>query len=186
MFFAVTPVPPEIETRDFIESETQMNIKCHSMNGRPAANLSWYLDGKELPIRREDFEYVDSVDTFNQTLTSVTLHLNRRAEVFDDGKRLVCRAWHVGYPETENGTYSDAATILNIKYPPVSLPEQRFPGLVLGTTARITIQIQANPQPKISWVIAGQTFDQGAQRDRFIAYEPRQIVSIYGISHQIE
>lgn len=173
----MVPAAPEIEsTRPFFEAGTQMNVSCSSRDGRPPATIAWFLEEQEIFV---DNRNVETFDDPRSNLTTIRSTLIRNVEADDDGKRLTCRAMHPGYQDQGNGPVSDTNTLLIVRFKPVPMTEQRYHGLVLGTTAKVTLQIKSNPTPSVSWLIAGQIYNQGDQRDRFIVYEPRPVVSIF-------
>lgn len=81
------------------EIDEQVSVKCVSPNGRPAAQLAWYLD--EVPLSGDNVgpaETIKSPSKGNQTVelyTAIqTIVLHMRAT--DDNKTLVCRATQSG------------------------------------------------------------------------------------------
>lgn len=115
---AVAPLRPKLETvivlaggeRRSVRNATfevndQVSIKCVSPNGRPAAELAWFLDDE--PLTGENIGPLDTIPTpskasgggGNQStldlFTAVqTIVLHMRAS--DDNKTLTCRATHAG------------------------------------------------------------------------------------------
>lgn len=113
---AVAPLRPKLETVIMLaggerrnvrnatfEVNDQVSVKCVSPNGRPAAELSWFLD--EEPLSGENIGPLDTIPTPNtpkggnqsalDLYTAVqTIVLHMRAT--DDNKTLTCRATHAG------------------------------------------------------------------------------------------
>lgn len=48
-------------------------------------------------------------------------------------------------------------------------------GLILDTTALITVTIRANPRPRGVWHVDGTSIEQGTRNGRYEAYEPIDI-----------
>jgi hypothetical protein len=169
------PLAPEIDLNNqgFFESNTRMNVSCTSRDGRPAAQINWFLGDRELEKNSQDTVY-DTMDRNNQTLYTVNSHLIRFVQPDDDGKELICRATHSALPAPG---YLDTKTIVQVRYSPMALPEQRITGLVLGGTAQITVPVRANPRPRIQWKIDGRMYEEGTQDSRYIINAPRSIVS---------
>lgn len=66
---------------------------------------------------------------------------------------------------------------LYISDAPQALPETTVHGLTLGRTVDVTVQIHANPAPRVMWVVDGMTIEQGQEHDRYAARVPERLVS---------
>lgn len=176
---AKAPSPPEIEltNREQLESGNEIEAICKSLDGRPAANLSWFLEDQ--PLGSGHIELFDSSESGNTYHTVVsTLRYTLRPD--DHTKNLICRASHPGF----SGGFSDVRVQLNVNFRPVPQSEIIISGLEIGITAQVgPISIQANPRPSLKWTIDGTVIDEGEQTDRFVASEPRQAgIALWNVS----
>lgn len=98
---AQPPIRPEIEypqnAGEYHEINTEFRAMCVSRDGRPAANLSWYLENERLTnnnVLPEIIETKPDGDP-NTTLFTAKLEVSRILRAEDDGKTLTCRAEHI-------------------------------------------------------------------------------------------
>lgn len=167
---AEPPSPPEIEltNRESLEAGNEIEAICKSIDGRPAAGLTWFMGDQ--PLGSGHVELFDSNErgTSYHTVVS-TLRYTLRPE--DHNRNLICRATHPGY----SGGYMDTQFQLSVNFRPVPQGEIIINGLEIGSTAEIgPITIMANPRPTLKWTVDGTIIDEGEQTDRFVASEPRQ------------
>lgn len=176
---AKAPQLPQIsvENQNQLEAGEYLDADCSSVDGRPAANISWYLGDQPLgPGQSEIFENSDGGATYYTVHSKLRYQLKPQ----DHTQNLICRASHPGYPEG----FSDTRLNLNINFRPVALPETVISGLELGSSANIgPITIQANPRPSVKWTVDGTVITQGEQTQRFVANEPVQVgVAMWNVS----
>ncbi|CRL03061.1 CLUMA_CG016224, isoform A [Clunio marinus] len=176
---AKAPQLPVIESSNIkdLEADKEIEVECSSVDGRPAANITWYLDDQLLGPGEEEI-----VDSPNEGTIYYTVYskLRYRVRPDDNTRFLICRAYHPGYPEG----FADARMQLNVNYRPLAKPETIISGLEIGSTATIgPISIQANPRPTLRWTVDGVVIDEGQQTQRYVANEPIQVgVSIWNAS----
>lgn len=171
LVIAKAPHPPQItlSNHEQLEAGSEIEAECQSTDGRPAANITWYLNDQ--PLGAGSSEVVDS-SAEGTTYYTVYSRLRYRLKPEDHTKNLICRAIHPGYPEG----FADTRTQLNVNYRPVAMPEQFISGLEIGSSANIgPITIQANPRPTLKWTVDGTVINQGEQTQRFVANEPVQV-----------
>uniref|UniRef100_U5EPA2 Putative cell adhesion molecule 4 n=1 Tax=Corethrella appendiculata TaxID=1370023 RepID=U5EPA2_9DIPT len=175
---AVAPQPPEIEIftsavsrNNALEVDKEFSANCISRDGRPAANLSWFLDDEHVYEGVLETQISANTDQRNRTLFTAESQIRRYIRADDNGKTLTCRAEHYVY---ENG-YVDARTQLNVNYRPQALPAISIYGLILDRTAFINVTVRANPRPRIEWIIDGQSITEGRQVGRYEAYQPQNL-----------
>jgi hypothetical protein len=105
-------VSEKARNNDLVVNE-EFIAECVARGGRPAANISFYLDQE--PIEQYGTQEVHEILGRDNTTTfeaSHTISWNLRAS--DNGRMLICRASHFAYPNN----YSDASTqiIVNCKF----------------------------------------------------------------------
>lgn len=176
---AEPPSPPEIElsNREQLEAGVEIEAICKSIDGRPAANLTWFLEDQSLGQGR--IEVFDSSERGNSYHTVIsTLRYTLRPE--DHTRNLICRASHPGY----QAGFLDTRTQLSVNFRPVPLAEVIISGLEIGKSAQIgPVTIQANPRPTLKWTVDGTVINEGEQTDRFIASEPVQSgISLWNVT----
>lgn len=72
----------------------EIRAVCISRDGRPAAQLAWFLNGEPLREGLQQPRYQDSLTQNNITLVTVTQVIVRRLQPTDDSKILTCQALH--------------------------------------------------------------------------------------------
>ncbi|XP_031629264.1 fasciclin-3 isoform X2 [Contarinia nasturtii] len=169
---ALPPKRPEINihtnmNRGSFEIDQDFEAECISRDGRPAANLQWFLDSEQIVDGVSAPRLLhDSITGRNTTLYTVGIQLNRRLKASDDRKFLICRSIHPADQQQEDRVQ------LSVRFRPQPLQENRVYGLPLGQTALVNVTITANPRPRIEWSIDGKPIVQGQQNSRFEAYNP--------------
>lgn len=176
---AKAPHPTElhIPDSDRLEAGNEIEAECSSIDGRPAANLTWYLNDQ--PLGNGRIEVIDSQDD-NTVYYSVRSTLRYRLRPEDLNKNLICRAYHPGFPDG----FNDARNQLQINFRPVPKAEILVSGLEIGTSANVgPVTIQANPRPSVKWTVDGTVINQGDQNERFVASEPVQVdMGVWNVS----
>lgn len=173
IIIAKEPQPPQLHITspnpNQLEAGTEIEAECESIDGRPAANISWYLN--EQPLGAGDNELFDTSNG-GTVFYTVRSRLHYRLKPEDHTKSLICRAVHSAYPQG----FSEARSQLNVNFRPLPQAEIFVSGLPIGPTATIgPITIQANPRPTLKWTVDGTVINQGEQTQRFLANEPVQV-----------
>ncbi|XP_055716717.1 fasciclin-3 isoform X6 [Phlebotomus papatasi] len=173
---ALEPQRPQLEIlsqgrNGAFEVDTEFQAKCISHDGRPPANITWYLDDEPLFDGLTMPEVVETHDRNNATLYTVVQGIQRFIRVDDDRRNLICRANHFSYPQG----YLDSRIQLLVRYRPQPLPLVKLYGLILGSTGLINVTIRANPRPLSEWHVSGMQIQQGTRNGRYEAYEPQDL-----------
>lgn len=171
---ALRPHQPVIELLskpgqdDSFVAESKFVARCIVRDGRPAANITWFID--DLPIYQglNPPEVIESQSDRNVTLATTAQLLQKYLTPEDDGKMLICRAHH----QTDRDQPQEGKFLLKVRYTPVPMPDTTVYGLYLEHTALVNITIRANPTPITEWTIEGIAIPQGTQSGRYSAFEP--------------
>lgn len=147
---------PENPDGSFNENDI-LNAFCIVKNGRPAANITWFIGDEKLSdglstILVEQYE--------PQDLHTVSQNLTRRVQASDNGKQLKCIA---GHPLLNDNSNTTTQTI-SVKFAPKEQSQslERF-GLVEGEEGKILVTVMANPKPEFMWVIGEDRIYEGDQ-----------------------
>ncbi|XP_055530599.1 fasciclin-3-like isoform X5 [Wyeomyia smithii] len=168
---AVAPTNPKIETypeRVSFEVDSKLMAKCITENGNPGAVLAWYLEDEPLfqgVGRPQETQEADQPGVTN------ILTLERSIQASDSGKRLICEAKHIAYPERVSKTSRQ----ITVNFAPQALPETTVHGLTLGRTVDVTITIRSNPLPHAYWSVDGVEIEQGMESGRLSARIPEPL-----------
>jgi CD80-like C2-set immunoglobulin domain len=96
-----------------LEVNEEFIAECVARGGRPAANISFYLDDEPIEQHGQQQEVHEKIGRDNTTTfeASHTISWNLRAT--DNGRMLICRAFHFAYPNN----HSDVSTqiVVNCK-----------------------------------------------------------------------
>ncbi|KAH8323316.1 hypothetical protein KR067_004879, partial [Drosophila pandora] len=176
---ALRPQQPIIElmtkpNRDgFFNEGTAFQARCSVRDGRPPANISWYIDNMPANKRTSQLEILTNTVNNVELSTSVQ-EIQWALSSEDSNRKLVCRSHH--QTDRESVPPQEAAYIINVRYAPVHQYEDASVyGLYLDHTAIVNITIRASPQPKIEWTIDGAIIGQGRSDGRYSAYEPQYL-----------
>ncbi|KAJ9575513.1 hypothetical protein L9F63_007618, partial [Diploptera punctata] len=151
-------VSPESDTAGGkYKEDTTIVASCTVRNSRPKATLSWYLGDDQITdgVSREDV-----TESLQGNLYTVTQNFTRRLSWRDSSKALRCEARHITYEyDRPMSTSKQISVVFGPK------PRDKFDkfGLVVGQDETIIIQIQANPQPRVTWNIGGEDVNEGFQ-----------------------
>ncbi|EDW03381.1 fasciclin-3 isoform X3 [Drosophila grimshawi] len=176
---ALRPQQPIIEliskpNRDgFFAEGTEFNARCIVRNGRPPANISWYIDNMPANKRTSPLQIIGTPTTDNVKLSTSVQEIQWHLVPEDSNRKLVCRSHH--QTDRESVPPQEAAYVINVRYAPVHLPEASVYGLYLEHTAIVNISIRASPQPKIEWTIDGLVIPEGRTDGRYSAYEAQYV-----------
>ncbi|XP_016941963.3 fasciclin-3 isoform X2 [Drosophila suzukii] len=173
---AMRPQQPIIELlsrpnrEGYFNEGTEFRARCSVRDGRPPANISWYIDNMPANKRTTPLEVMSSTNDNVELSTSVQ-EIQWHLSPEDSNRKLVCRSHH--QTDRESIPPQEAAYIINVRYAPVHQPDAAVYGLYLEHTAIVNITIRASPQPKIEWTIDGAIVGQGRTDGRYSAYEPQ-------------
>lgn len=147
---------------------------CYVRDGRPAANITWYLDDEPLRDGLSEPIIINGVDE----LQTVQQNLTRRVLPDDNSKQLRCVADHIAL----QGRNQQSSVQLNVKYPPqppAETPIDRF-GYELGKPGTISVELLANPRPLTQWTVDSVQVKEGTAdpSGRFEASSVEDMVSI--------
>ncbi|NXM52581.1 CADM2 protein, partial [Illadopsis cleaveri] len=149
-FLTVLGVPekPQITgfTSPIMEGE-RMQLTCKTSGSKPAADIRWFKNDKEV----KDVKYLKEEDTVRKTFT-VSSTLDFLADRSDDGAVVSCRVDH----ESLNSTPQIAMQVLEIHYTPLvkiissnSWPEE-------GQSIVLTCESKGKPVPEpVLWTKDG-------------------------------
>ncbi|XP_041674248.1 fasciclin-3 isoform X3 [Drosophila eugracilis] len=175
---ALRPQQPIIELlsqpnrEGYFNQGTEFKARCSVRDGRPPANISWYIDNMPANKQTTPLEILSSTNDNVELSTSVQ-EIQWHLSPEDSNRKLVCRSHH--QTDRESVPPQDAAYIIHVRYAPVYQPDAAVYGLYLEHTAIVNITIRASPQPKIEWTIDGTVVGQGRTDGRYSAYEPQYL-----------
>ncbi|XP_039479876.1 fasciclin-3 isoform X1 [Drosophila santomea] len=175
---ALRPQQPIIELlsrpnrEGYFNEGTEFRARCSVRDGRPPANISWYIDNMPANKRTTLLNVISST-TDNVELSTSVQEIQWHLSPEDSNRKLVCRSHH--QTDRESVPPQEAAYIINVRYAPVHQPDAAVYGLYLEHTAIVNITIRASPQPKIEWTIDGAIVGQGRTDGRYSAYEPQYL-----------
>ncbi|XP_044261126.1 fasciclin-3 isoform X1 [Tribolium madens] len=127
-----------------------LQASCIVKDGRPVANISWYLDNE--PLYSNDLSMPTVIDLAKENLQSKVQNLTRVLQASDNGKHLRCVAFHPAYPDGR----AETARQLDVKFAPLPQGEIDKFGYIIGEAGLITVVVEANPKPIIEWDIGGE------------------------------
>lgn len=147
----VPPDPPSIVDGEFLRttSGTEVALTCESLNGKPAAELTW-LDNDNNPVPAEQVTYSTQILSDGKRANAFS-KFTFKATKDHDGKRFYCRA--------ENPAVKKPTTSIQIavKFPPdVSLSMDRQ-HVLEGEDVTFNCEASANPKHMVfKWFRDGQ------------------------------
>ncbi|XP_049825133.1 fasciclin-3 isoform X2 [Aethina tumida] len=162
LIVAKQPRQPELELSrgadNIYRINDELRASCIVKDGRPVANISWYLDDNQIPGNELSMPTV--YDMAKENLQTQLQNLTRILRASDNGKMLRCVAHHPAYPD---GT-SEAMRQLDVRYPPQPQdnPIDLF-GFKLGQMGQIQVEVEANPKPQVEWTLDGQKIKEGQE-----------------------
>ncbi|CAH2003547.1 unnamed protein product [Acanthoscelides obtectus] len=159
---AKPPQPPELDLSRGTDSVRIYKVgdvleaSCIVKDGRPVANISWFLDDD--PINQNMLKMPTVVDLAKENLQSKIQNLTLVLHPIHNGKFLKCVAFHPAYP----GGHSETKRMLDVRYAPepAEEPLDKF-GYQIGRLGVINVTFRANPRPKIEWSVAGEKIREG-------------------------
>ncbi|XP_059222079.1 fasciclin-3 isoform X3 [Stomoxys calcitrans] len=177
---ALRPKQPAVELMTKADSEgyfsegVTFQARCIVPDGRPAGNITWFLDNEPAnkPLGQMEFVASHPANTGLELATTIqSIKWNLGPE--DNGRKLICRSHHQTDRESlppQEGSY----TIL-VRYAPIHKEDTTVYGLYLEQTVKVNMTIRANPAPVIEWTIDGEVVRQGEQKGRFSVFEPEYL-----------
>ncbi|XP_034126457.1 fasciclin-3 isoform X3 [Drosophila guanche] len=176
---ALRPQQPIIELlskpnrEGYFAEGTQFMARCSVRDGRPPANISWYIDNMPANKQTTPLEIISTPTNDNVELSTSVQQIQWHLSPEDSNRKLVCRSHH--QTDRETVPPQEAAYIINVRYAPVHQSEASVYGLYLDHTAIVNITIRASPLPRIEWTIEGLVVSQGRTEGRYSAYEPQYL-----------
>lgn len=151
-----------------LEVGQSVTIGCLSRNGDPTADLSWFLDNKELNETVLDFEETGDDRSTSNTLSVIQWDL----KVEDDGKILTCHAKHPGYLKG----FVETKHKLNINFAPTKQPTKVISEVKVGQSVDISVSFRSNPKPTtIKWLVGDTKIYYGAKTSKCVSREIKAI-----------
>ncbi|XP_048514962.1 fasciclin-3 isoform X1 [Athalia rosae] len=130
----------------------QLEISCRAVAGRPAANVSLYLDDEPIGNEEKPTVYDSNVDDNSLAVQNVS----RVLDWFDNGKTLRCLASHIALDRPLRTTMQ-----LEVQFAPQPQSTiERF-GYVIGQPGIVNVTVQANPRPHFLWSINDEKINEG-------------------------
>ncbi|XP_022232512.2 fasciclin-3 isoform X2 [Drosophila obscura] len=176
---ALRPQQPIIELisksdrEGYFAEQTQFMARCSVRDGRPPANISWYIDNMPANKQTSQLQVISTPTNDNVELSTSVQDIQWHLSPEDSNRKLVCRSHH--QTDRESVPPQEAAYIINVRYAPVHQSEASVYGLYLDHTAIVNITIRASPSPRIEWTIEGLVVSQGRTEGRYSAYEPQYL-----------
>lgn len=152
------PNNPDLRTstgsiqRNIYKKGDKLEISCSAPSGRPAANISLFLDDE--PIGNDDRTIVYDTNLDDNSLAMQ--NASRSLDWTDNGKTLRCVASHIALDKPKETTMQ-----LEIYYPPQPHEKiERF-GYVIGRQGIINVTVHANPRPRFTWRVNQEKIEEG-------------------------
>ncbi|CAL1682386.1 unnamed protein product [Lasius platythorax] len=153
------PNNPDLRTstgsvqRNIYRKGEKLEISCSAPSGRPAANISLFLDDE--PIGNDDSRTVVYETNLDDNSLAMQ-NASRSLDWTDNGKTLRCVANHIALDRPKETTMQ-----LEIYYPPQPHPTfERF-GYVIGRQGIINVTVHANPRPRFIWRVNDEKIEEG-------------------------
>ncbi|XP_074039691.1 fasciclin 3 isoform X2 [Leptinotarsa decemlineata] len=163
LIVAKAPKTPELDISRGTDSlrvykvNDVLEASCIVRDGRPVANISWFLDDE--PINESILKMPTVVEMAKENLQSKLQNLTKVLQPTDNGRSLKCVAFHPAYP----GGRQETKRQLDVKFAPLPTyePIDKF-GYQIGKVGLVNVTIEANPKPQIEWTIGGQKVREGS------------------------
>ncbi|XP_043272856.1 fasciclin-3 isoform X2 [Venturia canescens] len=132
-------------------SGDRLEISCIARSGRPAANLSLYLDDEPLTYEsRPTYDYAAS----NSSIA--VLNVSHSVDWTDHGKMVRCIAHHIALDRPK-----ETKQELQVEFAPQPQPTLERFGYVIGRPGIVNVTVRANPRPLFIWHINGEQINEG-------------------------
>ena len=155
---AKPPNNPELQTssgsygRSIYRKGEKLEVSCRAPAGRPAANVSLFLD--EEPIGNEERPTIYDSNVNDNSLA--VQNASRSLDWTDNGKVLRCVATHIALDKPKETTMQ-----LQVYYPPQPQPTiERF-GYVIGRQGIVNVTVYAHPRPRFLWRVNDEKINEG-------------------------
>ncbi|XP_011700760.1 PREDICTED: fasciclin-3 [Wasmannia auropunctata] len=127
----------------------KMEVSCIAPSGRPAANVSLFLDDEPISEERYTFYGTNMDDSSMQ-------NASRSLDWTDNGKMLKCIANHIALEKP-----IEKVVRIEVYFPPQ--PQATFErfGYVIGRQGIINVTVYANPRPRFTWKVNDEKIDEG-------------------------
>nr|XP_050862049.1 fasciclin-3 isoform X10 [Vespula vulgaris] len=156
---AKPPNNPELHTslghygRYEYQKGQKLEISCSASGGRPAANVSLYLDDEPLGNDERPIIYEDP--SMNEVSMAVQ-NASRSLDWTDNSKTLRCIANHIALDKPKESKMQ-----LQVYYPPQPQPVIEHFGYVIGQKGTVNVTVYANPRPRFLWRVNGEKIEEG-------------------------
>ncbi|KOC60726.1 Fasciclin-3, partial [Habropoda laboriosa] len=155
---AKPPNNPELQTshgsygRSIYRQGEKLEVSCSAPAGRPAANVSLFLDDEPIGNEERPTIYDSNVDDKSVAVQNAS----RSLDWTDNGKVLRCVATHIALDKPKETTMQ-----LQVYYPPQQQPTiERF-GYVIGRQGIVNVTVYANPRPRFLWRVNDEKINEG-------------------------
>ncbi|XP_034182930.1 fasciclin 3 isoform X2 [Osmia lignaria lignaria] len=156
---AKPPSNPELHTspgsygRNIYRKGEKLEVSCSAPSGRPAANVSLFLDDEPIGNEERPTIYDSNVDDNSLAVQNAS----RSLDWTDNGKILRCVASHIALDKPKATTMQ-----LQVYYPPQPQPQpiERF-GYVIGRQGIVNVTVYANPRPRFLWRVNEEKINEG-------------------------
>ncbi|KAM0733682.1 Fasciclin-3 [Formica fusca] len=152
------PNNPDLRTstgsvqRNIYRKGEKLEISCSAPSGRPAANISLFLDDELIGNDDRTIVYDTNIDENSLAMQNVS----RTLDWSDNGRTVRCVASHIALDKPKETTLQ-----LEVFYPPQ--PHSTFErfGYVIGRQGIINVTIYANPRPRFIWRVNQEQIEEG-------------------------
>lgn len=97
----------------FFSEGTEFRARCSVRDGRPPANISWYIDNMPANKRTDPLEVIVSNTNDNVELSTSVQEIRWHLSPEDSNRKLVCRSHH--QTDRESVQPQEAAYIINVR-----------------------------------------------------------------------
>ncbi|KAH0951776.1 hypothetical protein HN011_005630 [Eciton burchellii] len=145
-------ISPGTIGRNIYRKGEKLEVSCSAPSGRPAANVSLFLDDEPIGTDERTTIYDTNIDDNSLAMQNAS----RSLDWTDNGKTLRCAASHIALDKPKEMTMQ-----LEVHYPPQ--PQQTFErfGYVIGKEGIINVTVYAYPRPAFAWRVNGEKIPEG-------------------------
>ncbi|XP_050484853.1 fasciclin-3 isoform X2 [Bombus huntii] len=143
---------PGSDGRNIYRKGEKLEVSCSAPAGRPAANVSLFLDDEPIGNEERPTIYDSNLDDNSLAVQNAS----RSLDWTDNGKILRCVASHIALDRPKETTMQ-----LQVFYPPQPQPTiERF-GYVVGRQGIVNVTVYANPRPHFKWRVNNEIITEG-------------------------
>ncbi|XP_068979855.1 fasciclin-3 isoform X3 [Bombus flavifrons] len=143
---------PGSDGRNIYRKGEKLEVSCSAPAGRPAANVSLFLDDEPIGNEERPTIYDSNLDDNSLAVQNAS----RSLDWTDNGKILRCVASHIALDRPKETTMQ-----LQVFYPPQPQPTiERF-GYVVGRQGIVNVTVYANPRPHFKWRVNNEMITEG-------------------------